>query len=142
MVREGRCLLGRRARDPMIGCWEIPGGFVERGEHDAEAAVREIAEELGVDVRLTGLIGTYLEESDRGEMLAITAFTAELLDPEQPVIPDPAEVSDWGWFAPDDLPSIDAMAGRDGERVRDWAAGRVVPLPRIGTVDPRDRPTA
>lgn len=132
MVHEGRVLLGRRARDPMIGQWEIPGGFVERGEHDADAAVREIAEEMGLDIVLTGLLGTYLELSESGESLAITAFLAEPVDPQQRVVPDPAEVSDWGWFGPDELPPVEQMAGRDGERVRDWAAGHAVALPRIG----------
>lgn len=132
VVRDGRVLLGRRAREPMIGRWEIPGGFVERGEHEAEAAVREVAEELGVDIVLTGLVGTYLEPSGSGECLAITAYVAEMVEPDQPVVPDPLEVSDWGWFAPEDFPPSEEMAGRDGERVRDWAAGHVVDLPRTG----------
>jgi len=130
VVHDGRVLLGRRAREPMLGCWEIPGGFVERGEHDHDAAVRELREELGLDVVLTGLVGTYLERSDAGECLAITLYTAEPLDPDQPVRPDPAEVADWGWFGPDELP--EPMAGGDGDRFRDWAAGHVVPLPRAG----------
>lgn len=132
IVRDGRVLLGRRAREPMRGCWEIPGGFVERGEHDSQAAVREAREELGVEVRLTGLLGTYLEQADDGESLAITAYTAELVDPDQAVVADPDEVADWGWFAPDDLPDDDNLAGRDGERLRDWAAGHTVALPRTG----------
>jgi 8-oxo-dGTP pyrophosphatase MutT (NUDIX family) len=35
--------------------WEVPGGHVEDGESLAEAAVREIEEELGVDLRATDL---------------------------------------------------------------------------------------
>jgi ADP-ribose pyrophosphatase YjhB (NUDIX family) len=130
VAADGRVLLGRRAHEPQIGVWEIPGGFVERGEHPTRAAVRELREELGVDVVLTGLIGTYLEPSSTGECLSITAYAARLVDPAAPVRPDPAEVSSWGWFRIDEVPSV--LAGRDRERVDDWAAGRIVGLPGDG----------
>jgi 8-oxo-dGTP diphosphatase len=126
--RDGRALLGRRARPPLEGLWEIPGGFVDRNEHPVEAAVREMREELGIDVTLTGLVGTYLEQSAFGECLEITAYTATTDDTE--IRPDPNEVSEWGWFAPADFP--DEMAGRDRERLDDWARGVVVPLPADG----------
>jgi ADP-ribose pyrophosphatase YjhB (NUDIX family) len=108
--------------------WEVPGGFVERGEHPADAAVREVREELGVDVVLTGLVGMYLEQSSRGESLLITCYTASTSATE--VSPDPDEVSDWGWFAPADLP--EEMAGRHRLRLDDWLAGRTVALPADG----------
>lgn len=38
--------------------WEIPGGKIEQNEGAADAAIREVREELGVDVRITGLIST------------------------------------------------------------------------------------
>lgn len=41
------------------GKWELPGGKVERGEPPAHAAVREIAEELGVDIKLGESLGTW-----------------------------------------------------------------------------------
>ena len=37
----------------------IPGGFVEVGERVEEAAVREMKEEIGLDVELAGLLGIY-----------------------------------------------------------------------------------
>ena len=47
-----RVLAARRAPDEaMPGNWEFPGGKVEPGESEAEAVEREIAEELGVEVR-------------------------------------------------------------------------------------------
>ncbi len=127
MERDGRVLLGRRAREPFVGVWEIPGGFVDRGEHPVEAAVRELREELGIGVELTALLGTYLEQSAYGECLEITCYLGRTAD--EPA-PDPAEVSGWAWFEPADLP--DEMAGRDRERLDDWMAGVAVPLPGDG----------
>lgn len=128
IVRDGHLLLGRRARHPFAGQWEAPGGFVERGEHPTQAAVREVREELGIEITLTGLVGTYLEESTRGEALQVTVY--EATTDAETCTPDPAEVSEWAWFAVDDLPPV--MAGRHRLRLDDWLAGRTVALPADG----------
>ena len=50
---DGHVLLARRsAPEPLAGRWEFPGGKVEPGETPEEALGRELAEELGVGVRL------------------------------------------------------------------------------------------
>lgn len=53
----GRLLLIQRANEPSKGRWSIPGGRVELGESDAEAVVRELREETGLDVVPGALIG-------------------------------------------------------------------------------------
>lgn len=51
--RSGRVLVARRdAPEALAGLWEFPGGKVEPGEAPEKALVRELAEELGVGVRL------------------------------------------------------------------------------------------
>jgi 8-oxo-dGTP diphosphatase len=59
-VREeqGRLLLVRRCDS---GGWELPGGRVDVGESAVEAAVREVAEEAGLRVRITGLVGLFTD---------------------------------------------------------------------------------
>ena len=52
-----RYLLIKRAADPDAGLWSIPGGLVEVGEKAADAAVREMKEETGLDVEITGILG-------------------------------------------------------------------------------------
>ncbi|MFJ3900039.1 NUDIX hydrolase [Streptomyces sp. NPDC090025] len=55
---EGRILLQRRADS---GLWALPGGGMERGDSLPGAAVREVAEETGLQVEITGLVGTYTD---------------------------------------------------------------------------------
>jgi ADP-ribose pyrophosphatase YjhB (NUDIX family) len=65
----GHVLLVRRADD---GYWELPGGRVEVGESASAAVVREVAEEAGLTIKVTGLAGVY---SDPGHVLAYRGRT-------------------------------------------------------------------
>ena len=49
-------LLIRRGRPPLKGAWSLPGGRIEWGERAAEAALRELGEETGVEAELLGLL--------------------------------------------------------------------------------------
>lgn len=49
LLSEGRdVLLIKRKGHPFLGCWALPGGFVEQGESAEEAALRELFEETSV----------------------------------------------------------------------------------------------
>jgi 8-oxo-dGTP diphosphatase len=52
--RDGQLLLARQLAEQW---WFLPGGPVEPGERDELALVREIAEELGTEARIAGLVG-------------------------------------------------------------------------------------
>ena len=74
--------------------WAMPGGYVDVGDAPSEAAVRETAEEAGVDVRalrLAGLFDYRLEPSAPPALFHIhkLIFLGELLDPAAPLRPGP-----------------------------------------------------
>jgi len=55
-LRGDHVLLIKRGTPPRLGQWSLPGGRLERGETTAVAALRELAEETGVQAQLLGLI--------------------------------------------------------------------------------------
>ncbi|MCD6290600.1 MAG: NUDIX domain-containing protein [Anaerolineae bacterium] len=56
VIQDGQVLLVKRTT-PRV--WELPGGGIEEGETPAEAVVREIAEETGLQVRIERELGVY-----------------------------------------------------------------------------------
>ncbi len=101
VLHRGRLLAARRTAPPeSAGRWELPGGKVEPGESPAGAAVREVAEELGCRVRVTGLPG------DRVPIrpgLVLRVAVAELEAGE----PVPREHDAVWWLGPDELDRVD-----------------------------------
>jgi len=57
-IAEGEGVVLIERANPPYG-WALPGGFVDYGETCEQAAVREMKEETGLDVMLTGLLGVY-----------------------------------------------------------------------------------
>ncbi|WP_051275834.1 (deoxy)nucleoside triphosphate pyrophosphohydrolase [Marmoricola sp. URHB0036] len=106
ILEEGRVLAARRARPPALaGLWELPGGKVEAGESLEAAAVREIVEELGCTVEVTGLLdGT----SPIAHDLALRVVLARLADGD----PVPHEHDAVRWLQSDELDEV-TWAGAD-----------------------------
>lgn len=73
---DGRIVLIQR-RNPPPG-WALPGGFVDVGETVEQAAVREVREETGLEVRLGELLGVYSDPArdPRGHTVSVV-FTGE-----------------------------------------------------------------
>jgi 8-oxo-dGTP diphosphatase len=56
---ENGLVLVRRAIEPGYGKWVFPGGYVDRGETLAAAAIREAREECGLEIHLDALVNIY-----------------------------------------------------------------------------------
>ena len=111
---ERGVLLCRRCIDPGSGRWSFPAGYVNRGEVLEEAAVREVLEELGVVVKLGGIVGVY---SERGEAVVLVVYAGEIEAGEPR--PDGHEVSEVRRFALDALPD-DLAFPHDRQVLSDW----------------------
>lgn len=70
----GRLLLVRRRNPPSAGLWSLPGGRVEPGEGDADAVVRELAEETGLDVEPQALVGVVRRPAPDGSTYVIRDY--------------------------------------------------------------------
>ena len=90
---EAGVVLIRRGSDPFEGQWALPGGFVDVGETVREAAVREVAEETGLAIEVSRLVGVYSEpdRDPRGHNVSV-AFLARVLGGQMQAASDAAEV--------------------------------------------------
>jgi len=102
VVRNGKVLLGRRSVDPSKGSWDIPGGFVVAWEHPAEAAIREVREETGLEVRVTRLIEVTVDTYADSVYTLNLYYLAEVVGGIEKPGDDLAELK---WFSATELPS-------------------------------------
>ena len=93
MPSEKGVVLVRRGSEPYEGRWALPGGFVEVGETVKQAAAREAAEETGLAVEVSELVGVYSdpERDPRGHNVSV-AFLARVLSGQMQAASDAAEV--------------------------------------------------
>ncbi len=104
IAMEGGVVLGRRAIEPGLGLWCLPGGFVNHDEDPRDAAIRECLEEICATVELTRLIGVYhIAKRSAPSMIGI-AYQARLADGGRPSAG--SEMLEVGVFPLDALPPL------------------------------------
>jgi ADP-ribose pyrophosphatase YjhB (NUDIX family) len=119
ILQDNRILLTLR---PDWEVWCLPGGSVEAEESLAQAARRETREEVGLEVRLTRLVGLYSRNGWIHHGLHVAVFAAEITGGE--LVIQPEEVLEARWFTAEEVPeamlyghrqrALDALAGVSG----------------------------
>lgn len=98
--RDGKFLLVQEAKEKCRGKWNIPAGHLDSNETIFDGAKREIKEETGCNVELTGVlqIGNRVLEDD---VLVSVIFSTKLLDDN--ITYDSNEILDIKWFTWEEL---------------------------------------
>ncbi|MBR2544012.1 NUDIX domain-containing protein [Candidatus Saccharibacteria bacterium] len=98
--QEGEYLLIQEAREDVRGEWNIPAGKQDPGETISEAAKREICEECGLSVELTGVCQIRSWRSAINTVITII-FSTKIVGGEINFNPD--EILDAKWFTYDEI---------------------------------------
>src|SRR3954453_2181154 len=117
IVHDDRALVAVRGIEPEKGRIDLPGGFLEVGEHPADGLAREAREELGVEIEIKGnpiLLATHTYGEDGGYVLAI-GFKARIIQGEPRPTDDVAEIR---WVSAEDLDELDFAWSHDRELIR------------------------
>jgi 8-oxo-dGTP diphosphatase len=107
LVEGGRALLTRRkAGSHLAGLWEMPGGKVEEGEDPKDALVRELREEIGVEVAVGSSVCVTFhryEDAQKAVLLLFYEVTRVAGSPE----PRALDVAELRWASAEDLDGLD-----------------------------------
>lgn len=105
IISNKEILLAKRAHDPCIGMFDLPGGFVDYGETLEGALKREIREEIGIEVSEPEYIGSFPNTYYYENVTYFTSdafFVCRILNNEQPVLS--TEISGVIFVKPDAIP--------------------------------------
>jgi 8-oxo-dGTP diphosphatase len=104
--KEGKILLVKRKYQPYKGDWSLPAGFMEYDESPEQCAVREIKEELNLDIKLDGLFGVYSGKDDPRTHAILVMYWAKVIGGEMKPGDDAEEIK---FFSKDEVPQTIAF---------------------------------
>ncbi|MUO77553.1 NUDIX domain-containing protein [Agrobacterium vitis] len=104
ILRDGKLLLYKRMRPPEAGFWNIVGGKVDVLEPAEQAAKREAEEETGLAIGSVEFVSVseQIIAADRQHWISLLYKTSDISG--EASLTEPDKLSDFGWFALDDLP--------------------------------------
>ena len=130
IVKNNKILMVKETKKKCYGQWSFPGGHVEENELITDAAIREVYEETGCKVKLTGVLPistVYLKEKETAIMIK---FTADII--EENIKFDTKEILDVKWIDIDKLKNMkkDELRGYDTvlQDIKNFEDKKIYPL--------------
>lgn len=102
--KDNKILMVQESNEKYYGQWNFPAGHVDEGENIMEGAIREVKEETGCDVKLTGLLPIKTVYQNDIPTL-IVEFTAEIIN--ENIKFDKNEILDVKWIDIEDIKNMD-----------------------------------
>lgn len=102
IIKENKVLAMQRSKEMTLpGMWELPGGKIEANESEEEALVREIKEELNIQIEILDYVNEASYPYDFGTV-SLKVYTAEIVAGEISL----EEHSDGRWLAAKELEEV------------------------------------
>lgn len=119
VMDKGRVLIAQKeSTHKLAGLWEFPGGKMEPDETPECCLIRELAEELGIDVEITGLFDEYTFDLKnavlhlRGYTAKVVGGTLTLLEHDDAQWVEISELKDFE-FVPSDQGFVDRLIAKN-----------------------------
>ena len=110
ILQDGKILFARRANEPAKGKWDLPGGFLEAGEHPVDGLRREVKEEMDLDLVSAKFLGIFMDKYPVYDYDTLNiAYICEVKGEPKPN----DDVSELGWFSFNNLPELFFLNARE-----------------------------
>ncbi|MEH7884285.1 NUDIX domain-containing protein [Bacillus sp. JJ1609] len=119
ILKENKVLMIKENKPGAYNKWNFPSGRIEYMEDILVAACREVKEETGYDVRLTGATGVYNFISSMNNQVILFHFTGEIVGGALNLQED--EIIEASWVTLDELLDFDLNELRDGKVIKQIA---------------------
>jgi len=134
IVKDNKVLMVQEAQEKCYGQWNFPAGHVDEPEKITDAAVREVYEETGYKVKLTGVlpivITNKVENKIENAQKMIIKFTAQVLEESKNF--DTNEILDVKWIEIDKVKKMTRQELRaydlNIKQLEDFENNRIYPL--------------
>jgi len=128
--KDNKILMVKESKKECYGKWNIPAGHVEEGELITAGAIREIYEETGYKVKLTGTLPILCATFEGKETRIMVRFTADVIEESNGY--DTNEILDVQWIDMNDIKNMteEELRGYDinMQTIKDFEAKNIYPM--------------
>lgn len=127
--KDNKILMVQEAKKQCYGQWNYPAGHLDELEKITEGAIREVFEETGCKVKLTGVLPIILIDV-KNETFVVIEFVAEII--EEDIKFDKNEILDVKWLDINEIKNMTSNELRGYEAniktLKNFEEGKIYPL--------------